>query len=117
MSPLPRYDVAADFRISLRAAVARQELPPGCVTTASCDGEILQVVVRLLPAGSFNPDFLCDGPAHGRHLLTARGLGYWDHLTQLAVEAALRAGPDCLAGLILHGEALESARDALPVAA
>lgn len=109
----PTYDLAKAFSAAWRSEIARRRVEPGGLVRASVQAGLLVVQVLYLPDGSFDPDFLRDGPAHGRPLFTPQGYGYWADLNRLAT-GVVQGG---LAALILMPGALETARERLAVAA
>lgn len=114
----PGFDVAKAFMSAWRSEIARGRLDPGGLVKASVSGDMLVVQVLYLPDGSYDPDFLRDGPAHGRPLFTPQGYGYWADLHKLGL--AIGQGADQrpeLVAMVLMPSALDSARERLAAAA
>lgn len=117
-SPLqrPTYDLAKAFSAAWRSEIARGRVEGGGLVRPSVQADMLVVQVLYLPAGSFDPDFLRDGPAHGRPLFTPQGYGYWADLNRLAMGVAQgRDARTGIAALILMPSALETARERLEI--
>lgn len=112
------YDVAAAFKCAWRSAQARHDITRGGMVRASFEDDLLIVQVLHMPPASFDTRFLRNGPGHGVPLFSPVGDAYWGAVSDLAVQTAQGADQvRGLAAIMLMPSALESAREALPVAA